>query len=442
MRVAGLTAGVTALAVGLFLIGGALVGGPPSSPTLSASPGTTVSASAVRGGGHGSAARTVQARVAATQALLRERPGDRAGWGRLGAAYVEQARITGDPAYYGRAAEAFGRAAGHPAALTGLGALANARHRFAEARTWAERALAADARDPAAHGVLVDALTQLGRYEAATAAAQRMLDLRPDVASYTRASYELELHGDVAGAREALGRALSVAATPADVAFCRQYLGQLALTTGNAPEALRQYARGLAADPGSAALLAGRARALAATGEVAAALRDYAAATARLPAPQYLLEYAELAQAAGRTGEAGRQHALVRTQQRLLAAAGAGDDLFSALYEADHGSPARALRHARAEWAERQSVEVADALAWALHRAGQDAEALRFARSAARLGWRNALFAYHRGMIERSLGQREAARRSLAAALRTDPAFSPLHAPAARKALAALGGAP
>nr|BFE72957.1 hypothetical protein GCM10020092_062580 [Actinoplanes digitatis] len=43
--------------------------------------------------------------------------------------------------------------------------------------------------------MLADAHTQLGDAAAATAAVQRMLDLRPGLAAYARASYDLEQRG-------------------------------------------------------------------------------------------------------------------------------------------------------------------------------------------------------------------------------------------------------
>jgi len=70
---------------------------------------------------------------------------------------------------------------------------------------------------------------------------------------------------------------------------------------------------------------------------------------------------------------------------------------------------------------------------------GRDSEALNHAREALRLGQRNALFRFHLGMIEKSLGMREEARRDLAEALRINPHFSFLQAPTARTALAELG---
>lgn len=80
-------------------------------------------------------------------------------------------------------------------------------------------------------------------------------------------------------------------------------------------------------------------------------------------------------------------------------------------------------------------------MAWALHVNGRDAEALTFADRAGALGWRNATFAYHRGMILASLGRRAQAEAQLAEALTINPYFSPLHAPRARATLADLKGA-
>ena len=89
-------------------------------------------------------------------------------------------------------------------------------------------------------------------------------------------------------------------------------------------------------------------------------------------------------------------------------------------------------------WARRHSIVAADAMGWALHAAGRDREALPYVRQATSLGTKDAKLLYHRGMVELGAGQRAAATASLRAALRIDPDFSPLHAPRARRALAAL----
>lgn len=397
------------------------------------------------------AAPTPQAvgdRLTATIEQLRDRlrrvPDDPNAWADLGAAYVEQARALANPAYYPQAQGALDRSVqlrpdGNAAALIGLGALANARHDFAAARRHAEDATALDPANVEAYGVLADATTQLGDAAAATAAVQRMLDLRPGVASFSRASYELELHGRTDDARFAMQRALEAATGRDEIAFCRYHLGELAWGSGNLDEADAEYARGLAAVPDDPALLQGRAKVLAARGRVDEAVDGYRALVERVPLPQYLLEYGELLESAGRVGEAQAQYLLVAEQQRLYAAQGSSDDLTAALAAADHGDAAEAVRLAEAEWARRQSVFTADALAWALHRAGRDAEALPYAERAAQLGRRDTTSTFHRGMILAALGRTGDAVAALEEALRTNPHFSPLHAPAARQALDALG---
>ncbi|WP_143172573.1 tetratricopeptide repeat protein [Actinacidiphila paucisporea] len=116
------------------------------------------------------------------------------------------------------------------------------------------------------------------------------------------------------------------------------------------------------------------------------------------------------------------------------------DDLNLGQYQADHGDPNRAVTVLTAEWTRRHSILVADALGWALHRAGRDPEALPMARQADRLGWRDALQHYHRAVIEQSLGDDRSALADLTRALTDNPRFSPLLAPDARTRLARLQG--
>lgn len=83
------------------------------------------------------------------------------------------------------------------------------------------------------------------------------------------------------------------------------------------------------------------------------------------------------------------------------------------------------------------TVHTADALAWALHVSGRDAEALPYARRATATGYRNASFLYHLGVIEQATGHTGKARTALRSALDLNPGFSPLGAREARTALEA-----
>jgi tetratricopeptide (TPR) repeat protein len=370
------------------------------------------------------------------------------GWGALadlGGAYVQKARITADASYYPKAEQALDRSLRvHPEenvnALVGLGALAAGRHDFTGALAYAERALIVNPLSSSALGVKADALTELGHYDEARSTVQRMNDVKPGVASFSRASYQAELRGDRTLAREALERVLVAASSPSDAGFGHYYLGELAWNGGDLATARKQYALGRDIDPANVAVLEGLARVEAASGDSESAVRDYAEVVARLPLPLYVANYADLLTSLGRTTQATAQLALLDAEATLLRANGVNTDLETSLIDADHGRTAQALTSAQAELVRRpSSVQVQDALAWALHVNGRDAEALPHAQQAAGLGLRSALFAYHRGVIEQSLGMVAAARRSLSLALSTNPHFSPVHAPDAAARLTALG---
>jgi tetratricopeptide (TPR) repeat protein len=282
----------------------------------------------------------------------------------------------------------------------------------------------------------VDALVELGRYGEAVAAAQEMVDQRPDANSYARIAYLRELHGDVAGARAALSSAQAMSPPGTEPwAWYGTQLGHLAFSQGDLAGAQSAYAAVLALRPATPAARFGAARVAAAQGDSARAERDLAELAEQFPLPETLIALGDLYTLRGATAQAAAAYDTVRVLQQLNAAAGMDVDMELALFEADHGDPARAVEMARAAHSRRPTIYAADALAWALHRVGDDAAAARFSRAALRLGTADALLYYHAGMIAASLGDTAAARAHLERALAINPHFSPLHAPAARAAL-------
>jgi tetratricopeptide (TPR) repeat protein len=363
------------------------------------------------------------------QQTLRDNPADHATWAKLGLAYVEQARATFDPTYYPKAEGALRRslelAPGDHPAMIGMAALANSRHDFAGAVTWALKAKKISPDTPAVYGALADAYTQLGDAPAATSALARMAVLEPGVSAFTRLSYDFEQRGDNAKARELLKNALDDAYEPAEKSFCHFYLGELAFHAGDLDGAEAEYKEGLAVDPSSVQSSYGLAKVAALRGDKDQAVERYDLLVSRVPAPQYLIEYAQFLTSLGRKDEAKQQLDILAGLRQVFTANGVVDDLTWSEYAADTGDKAGALTSARAEWKRRHNVIVADSLAWALHLNGDDKEALRFAKLATAPGWRNALFQFHLSEIESSLGQDAAARRSLARAHEFNPRFDP-----------------
>ncbi|MGP3954653.1 tetratricopeptide repeat protein [Nonomuraea sp. 3N208] len=349
------------------------------------------------------------------QERLKRLPGDYRGWAELGSQYVDQARITGDPSYYAKAEGALDTAAklkpGDDAVLAGQAALAAGRHEFSDAVRLAERALDANPYSAAAYGVLADAKTQLGDLRGAERAVAKMLDLRPGVAAFARASYAAELRGDQDKAREYLEYAHKDAWLPADLAYARYYLGELALHEGDLATANTWYTKALQAYPAYTPAVAGQAKAAALGGRLNEALEIYERVVERLPLPQYLIEQGETQLKAG-----GRPDwTLLKAQRRLFESAGVQDFLTWAEFEADHGDPDLAVKYARTEYDRNQNPVSADVLAWSLYKAGKPDEALPYAKKATSTGWRNPLLSYHRAKIEQALGR----------SVRVDPGFDP-----------------
>jgi tetratricopeptide (TPR) repeat protein len=371
---------------------------------------------------------SLTATITRYQTLLRASPDDYQSWAALGAAYVQQARITVDPSYYPKAEGALqqslklDRADNYPA-MVGMASLANARHEFATAASWGNQAKQISADDPDIYGTLDDAYTQLGDYPSAGAAVRQMAQLQPGVDSFTRGSYELEEHGDIAGARTLLNQALQTAFTPSDAAFCRYYLGELAYHAGDLTEAAKQYAASLAVDPSYVAALEGKAKTEALQGNSGRAVADFTTVVSRVPQPQYVMEFSEYLGSLGRKAAAATQAQVLSSEEKLFAANGVVDDLTDAEYDVDTGNAAAALAHAQTEWNRRHSVIVADVLGWALHLTGKNAQALQYAKFATKLGWHNALIYYHLGTIETAVGSRSDGARDLGLAHTYNPRF-------------------
>jgi pentatricopeptide repeat protein len=322
-----------------------------------------------------------------------------------------------------------------------MGSLALSRHDFASGVEWGRRALAQAPRSYVAYGILADGYTELGRYDEAVDALQQMIDLRPDQTSYSRVSYARELHGDLANAIVAMQQAVDSGGPRAEgTNWSRVQLGNLSFNSGDLDAAELQYRASLYFLPNYVHGLAGQAKVAAARGDLKGAAKLYEQALAIMPWPEYAIALGDVYRAMGNESAARRQDDLVRVISQLQRAGGVDVDLEMALFEADHAqdaaSLAAALQNARAVYAHRPSVHAADVLAWTLHRAGQPAEALPFAREALRLGTKDPLMLFHAGAIAAAAGEPSEAKGYLEAALAQNPQFSVRYAPEARQLLA------
>ncbi|MDT7780332.1 MAG: hypothetical protein QOC99_2844 [Acidobacteriota bacterium] len=379
--------------------------------------------------------------VSAAQGVIERQPANAKGYNLLAAAYMQKARETGDFGLNAKAEEALARAAEvEPESYDTLklhAKLLLTYHRFAEALEVARRAQVLNPKDHDVYGAMTDALVELGEYEQAVASAQTMVDLRPDVASYSRVSYLRELHGDTKGAVEAMRLAVE-SASPQDaesVAWCRVHLGDALVREGKVVEAEREYDHALFIFPGYHLALAAKARARLAGGDTETAVEFYRRAIERVPLPDYAAALGDLYAKLGREEDAKREYELVEFVERTGAQGGTYTRQL-AMFWADHDTRLdEALEVARHEREARQDIYSSDLLAWCLYKKGQFAEAKAAEDEALRLGTRDPRLLYHAGMIAHALGDRRGSAKYLQQALAINPSFDVLQADVARQTL-------
>jgi len=390
--------------------------------------------------------QTPQARIAALEAAVEANPQDLPSWQALGGAYTDRAIYSSDPTFYNLADRALDRAAelepGNLSTMLGRANLSLSLHDFRAARRLGGRIVAEDPFSAEAHGVLVDAEVELGHYRAATRRLEQMLEVDPGLPALSRTSYLRELHGDLDGAVLALQQAdVAGASRGPAAAAALTLLGDVLRKRGDDGAAEAAYQRALRIYPELIAAEVGIARLLASDGNRPRAIKVLTALTERLPQPAALTLLGELLALEGREAEAADAFALVEATAALQRDAGQDTDLEMALFAADHGDgPAAAVRLGRRAWRARpDNIYAADALAWALHRAGRDTEALPLMRRALRLGTSDALLRYHAAEVFAGAGRDQQARQQLREARDTDPWFSPHHQPSAGALARQLG---
>ncbi len=379
------------------------------------------------------------------QARLVDHPKETASWNMLAVGYMRKLREAGDPGYALRAEQAIRRALAldprDPDAPRLLAWVVLVKHEFADALRQAEALVWGTPDDDRLYGILGDAEIELGRYSEARAAFQRMLDLKPGLAAYTRAAYLRELHGDVPGAIQLMNFAVD-ATTPRDrenLAWTRVQLGNLYFNHGNPTRAEEQYAEALRAYPGYLYAEAGLGNVRAAQGRLTESAQLYEQAMAAIPLPEMAATLGDIYTRTGRHDDAERQYALVEYIGRLTQLNQVVYNRDLAYFFADHDRQIdQAVVLAEREAALRHDVYTSDTLAWAYYKAGRHGDASRIIARALELGTQDARLFYHAGMIAWTRGDRPQAKAFLAKALQTNPNFHVLHADAARRLLERL----
>ncbi|WP_420460520.1 tetratricopeptide repeat protein [Neolewinella sp.] len=231
--------------------------------------------------------------------------------------FINEARVTGEHGHYYPAAlkmlnealELNHAGARNPNlefdALAAKAGVELSQHDFQDALATAKSAVSINPYNAQVYGAVVDANVELGNYQEAIAAADKMNEIRPDLRSYSRVSYLREIHGDVDGAIEAMKRAVNAGAPGYEsTAWARLTLGELYRRYGQPEQAAAQYETILQERPNYPFAIAAQA-------ELAMDRKDYDEAErllneakAIIPEVGYYVDLAELYTLQGRDEEA------------------------------------------------------------------------------------------------------------------------------------------
>ncbi len=344
--------------------------------------------------------------IAAASARLQADPTDAEAAVALADALMRQARVSGDAGLALRAEAALVQVLRDDPALYDarrmLATVYLSEHRFREAIREAERASRERPTDDWNFGVAGDGHLELGEYEQAFEAFQRMIDLRPTAGAYARVAYALELRGRLADALEAMQ--LSTDATPpSDVeslAWHHAQVGDLYRQLGRNNEASLQYRWAQELFPNHPFARRGLALLKEQEGDLANAARMLGALLADTPSPDVAEKLGDVYTALGRQADAARAYAEAERGWRF----DAPNPAMLARFLADHGrQPGDAVAVAERAAADRQDIFTEDALAWSYFRAGRLREAAASIARATRTGTRDRTIVEHAAAIRRAV---------------------------------------
>src|ERR1700722_22696 len=221
-------------------------------------------------------------------------PDDFFNYDRLGVAYIQKARETGDVTYYNLAAKALEKSldleSSHAEASPATKHLATvyyAEHRFNDALALAQKAIYLNPRDVTPYALIGDARSEMGEYEKAWAAYQKLENLEggPSANSgvqyleQSRASVQSFLTGDSQAAIDHMRRAVDTSVTSRmpreNIAWTQFTLGDYYLQLGELANAKTAYRDALQTYPDYHRALTGLAKVSSAEGHLSEAISLY-----------------------------------------------------------------------------------------------------------------------------------------------------------------------
>jgi len=381
----------------------------------------------------------IKSSVDKLQATVKENPYDKKSLAALANYMIMEARASGNYNYYDAAAlkyanDVLALDSANFEALCLKAVVQLSQHHFSDGLATAEKVRKNNPYNAFVYGVLVDANVEMGRYDSAIAAAEKMMSIRPDLRSYARASYLREIHGDYPGAVEAMKAAID-AGSDGDEAteWCRVQLGQLYENIGDLRSAGMQYTYSANMRPGYPYPLAGLARVAVGNKDYSKALSFYMQADSAVSDLAFKEDIADVYRLMGNEDKAIKisSATLEEMEEKTKAAItdeniGHYSDKEMAEAYIKNGNYKKAIEHALAEYNRRPgNIDVNETLAFAYLKNGDVAKAQQYITTALKTGSQNPRLLCRAGLIAAKAGNKEAAKKYLATGLASNANIFP-----------------
>ena len=355
----------------------------------------------------------------------------------LTALYIQEARNTGNLDYYNKAAlkcidAVLEKDAKSFEALTFKATILLSQHRFDDGLAIAKQARQLYPYNAYVYGLLVDGFIESGNYKEAIEAADKMISIRPDIRSYSRISYLREIHGDFAGAIEAMKMAVDAGATgDENTEWCRVQLGELFEKVGNISEAKMHYTIAFNNRQNYPYALGGLARLASEEKDHTKALGFYMQADSLIPDHTFKEGIAEIYALTGQAEKAQQIAEEILNYIENFSSAGenknAGQNEDHEMAHAYMGinNYEKALEYALLEYNRRPAnIEVNETVAIVYYAKGEYANALPYIEAALKTNCKNPELLCHAGLIHAKAGSKAKAKMLLNEALRNNPVMS------------------
>ena len=385
-------------------------------------------------------------------ALIKDNPTDSKSQLRLAALYIQEARVTGNYAYYDIAAMKYINDVLNLDSLNFNGLVFKSliymsQHHFADGLTVAHKAQQVNPYNAYVYGLLVDGNVEMGNYDTAVSYADKMVGVRPDLTSYSRVSYLREIFGDYAGSIKAMQMAVDAGgAGDEHTEWTRYQLANLYQKTGDYKTADSLYNFSLSMRPSYAYAISGLAQIAMANKDYTKAIGYYERADSLVDDYSIKEELVDAYQQSGQQAKADKLSKEVIDELNANSQAAATNQnlghyadrelAYAYLKTKDND---KALEHAMMEYNRRpNNIDVNETVAWCYYCKGNYAKAVPYINVALKTHSKNPILLSRAALIYFKSGNEQLAKATIAETSLQNPYIDPELKSEAEKTVAKL----